>query len=537
MFAVLCKAKVFSKLDLTSGYYCVRMDEKSKELTAFGSELGLYEFNVMPMGLTNSSATFQRLMDKVFKELIGSIVIVYLDDILIFSETLEEHLKHVKLVISILSNFNLKIKLVKCQFYQTAIKFLGHIVSNGEVRPDNDKTKALYQFIQPNKLVQVQSFLGLATYYKKFIKDFSAIAKPLYEAKEVEGILLWSEEQGAALNMLREAICGKNVLILPNFEEDFFVETDACNYGIGAVLSQKKEGFLKPVNFFSKHLTKAELNYSTSEKELYAIVRALEYFKYILLGKKFFVITDHKPLKWLLNKPEPASRLARWLIRLQPFDYEIQYRAGKKNGNADGLSRMPIGNLDVNEEEDADANNFVLNINNAFVQQDEDIVKLQNEDQVLVELKALIIKFGELQPIVKDSHSDALKSWLGEYKNLKLINDIIFREYENSKVKKTHLQLVVPVSLRKKVIELCHDNVLSGHLGRDKTWSRIRERYFWPGCQMETADYVKNCMVCKKVKITPPRVAPLVPLKPTRPLEIVCWDICGPLPLTKKKRQ
>ena len=311
MFHKLSKAKVFTTLDLASGYYQVRMHPDSRKFTAFSCEHGFFEYNVMPMGLSNACATFQRLMNTVLNELIGTICFVYLDDIIIYSSSFEEHLDYVKIVVERLRNNRLKVKLIKCKIAQVKIEYLSHEISDGKISPGKKKTEALYKFKQPQTIRQVQSFIGLGSYYRKFIPQFSKIISPLIRCTEKVKKFDWTDECQQAFNVIRHLVCSEPILTLPDFDKEFRLEADASHYGVGAVISQKYDKSWKPVAYFSKHLSKTERNYSTSEKELLAIILAIEHFRQFLNGKEFEVFTDHQPLKYYLTADELSPKLER----------------------------------------------------------------------------------------------------------------------------------------------------------------------------------------------------------------------------------
>lgn len=314
MFALLKKARWYRKLDLFSGYYQCPMEEKSRQYTAFTCEWGLFEYLVLPMGLTNSPATFQRMTNNILKEYIDlGIALVFLDDILIFSETLDDHIKHVRLIVERLDLHSLKINLKKCEPAKNEIIFLGHVISEGELKTDQSKVEALYMYKRPNTLRQLQSFLGLAQYYRKFVKNFSITASSLFDlisnTKDPKK-LIWVEECQEAFEKIRSCLSSEKVLILPDLTQPFILDTDACNIGFGAVLGQLIDAVIRPVAYFSKHLSPAQKRYSTTEKELLAIVLSCEHFHQYLYGRSFEVFSDHQPLSWVLSNKKLNSRLA-----------------------------------------------------------------------------------------------------------------------------------------------------------------------------------------------------------------------------------
>jgi hypothetical protein len=357
MFALLAKAKWFTKLDLFSGYYQIRMAEQSCQYTAFTCEWGLYEYVAMPMGLTNAPATFQRMMNQVLHVFIAEgFVSVYLDDILIYSSTLAEHVVHVQRVVEQLRKSGLLVKLKKCEIAKSHTQFLGHIFDSGEIKPDPSKIEALYRYIRPSTVKQLQSLLGLAQYYRKFVHNFSIIAAPLYvlTSANPKVPLQWDKGTDTAFQALRQALTTEHVLILPDFNKVFRLDTDASNDGMGAILSQAVGQDHRPIAYFSKHFSDAQKKYSTTEKELLAMVLAVEHFHQYLYGKQFEICADHQPLSWLRSTKKPNARLARWLIRLKNYEFTIRYRPGATHCNGDALSRWgdePTAHTVLEEDE------------------------------------------------------------------------------------------------------------------------------------------------------------------------------------------
>ena len=339
IFTKLSKSKYYTVVDLTSGYYQVPLDPNSRKYTAFRYGDHQYEYLRMPMGITGAVETFQKMMNEALGDYLHTICEVYLDDIVIHSENLEEHVKHVKMVADRLASYNFQIKLEKCQIALDKIEFLGHTISNGTIQPNQKKVEDLFKYTTPLTEKQIHSFIGLGSYYRKFIPNFASITIPLHEALKQKKII-WTQECEHAVNAIRQYLVQEPVLILPDIQKPFRVDTDASGYGVGAILSQEKEGNWHPVAYFSKALSPCQQRYSTTERELLSIVLAVEHFQIFLYGEKFTVVTDHEPLKHLLKTKEPASRLIRWRWRLSKFDFTIVYRKGIKNGNADALSRF-----------------------------------------------------------------------------------------------------------------------------------------------------------------------------------------------------
>ena len=323
------------------------MAEADREKTAFSTPNGLYQFKVMPFGLSGAPATFQRMMDKLIQGL-GACTAVYLDDIIIFSENWKEHIQHVREVLFRLRRNNLTAKAKKCQFAMEC-KYLGHVVGNGQVKPDPEKVLAVSQFPNPLTKKEVRGFLGLTGYYRKFIENYAKIALPLTDLtkKCLPDKVNWTEECDTAFKTLKRALCQAPILNNPDFNAAFILQTDASDRGVGAVLSQlNNEGRDRPIAFFSRKLLPREQRYSTVEKECLTIKLAVEAFKVYLLGKEFIIQTDHRSLVWLDRIKEKNRRLTRWSLALQPYKYKIEHRAGKANGNADALSRAATDSTD-----------------------------------------------------------------------------------------------------------------------------------------------------------------------------------------------
>ena len=326
----------FSKLDFDCGYFQLRMNENSRKYTAFSCEFGFFEWAAMPMGLKNAGASFQREMDELLKEYSGKFCDVYLDDIIIYSKSVEEHQNHLRIVFEKIRNASLKIKLKKCKFFETKIEYLGYVIENGTIRPSPTKTESLFKFEKPKTIKRVLAFLGLASYYRRFINDFATIASPLYRATTNTSKLEWNEDCEKSFETLRKVLTETDqVLRLPNFDLPFKLETDASDFGIGAVLSQQfdNENIWRPVAYYAKHMSKAERNYGTSEKELLAVVKSIENFKQYLYGREFTLVTDHQPLIWLMTMKNPAARLARWITRMEQYEFKIIHRKGKIHNN------------------------------------------------------------------------------------------------------------------------------------------------------------------------------------------------------------
>ena len=335
-------ANWFTTLDLASGYWQVEMNESDKEKTAFITHKGLYEFNVMPFGLCNAPGTFQRLMNYVLQEFLGKFVAVYLDDIIIYSKTFEQHIDHIGQVFRALRKAILKIKLKKGYFCFPNLAFLGHIMGRNGISPDPTKVEKIKSFPEPQNLKELRGALGLFSYYRKFVKNFSNIAKPMLMLLKKDTPFIWTEKQQEAFNFLKKCLMEAPILQYPDFEKPFVLYTDSSGTGLGAVLSQiddeKRE---RVIAYASRSLNKAECNYGITDQECLAVVWAIKHFEQYLGLLPFKVVTDHSALKFLQTAEIPTGKRARWIMYLQQFNFEIVHRPGKENKNADALSRIP----------------------------------------------------------------------------------------------------------------------------------------------------------------------------------------------------
>lgn len=354
-------SKYFTTLDLTSGFHQIKIDPNDATKTAFSTPLGHFQFNRMPFGLKNAPATFQRMMDNVLSGLQGTRCFVYLDDIVVYSDTLDNHATKLREVLKRLSDFNLKLQVDKCEFLKKDVMYLGHLITENGVKPDPEKIKVVKEFPIPLTAKEIKSFLGFAGYYRRFIPNFSHITQPLTKLLKKDAPFMWTSLQQDAFERLKTSLCSEPILQYPDFKTPFNLTTDASNFAIGGVLSQGEIGKDLPIAYASRTLNKAESNYSTIEKELLAIVWTIKHFRPYLYGRKFNIITDHKPLTWLFNVKDPGSRLVRWRLKLEEYDYAITYKPGKFNLNADALSRIKdtqtnVKNVKSHSDEDTYSN-------------------------------------------------------------------------------------------------------------------------------------------------------------------------------------
>lgn len=337
-------AKYFCTLDLASGYWQVPLDDDAKAKSAFVVPGGLYEFQVMPFGLCNAPSTFERLMENILVGLQWKILLVYLDDVIVFGSTIPEMIARLEMVLQRLRNANLKLKPKKCNLFQKEVLYLGHVVSAEGVKTDPTKVEAVKSWPTPSNPTEVRSFLGLASYYRRFVQKFSDVVKPLTNLTKKDQPFIWTGECEEAFAAMKESLTTAPILAYPRLEVGFILDTDASNFALGAVLSQEQEGRERVIAYASRTLNKAEQNYCVTRRELLAIVVFLKHFRHYLYGQQVRVRTDHGALRWLLQFKNPEGQLARWLEVISQYRLTLEHRAGRIHSNADGLSRRPCVN-------------------------------------------------------------------------------------------------------------------------------------------------------------------------------------------------
>ncbi|GJU23455.1 putative reverse transcriptase domain-containing protein [Tanacetum coccineum] len=335
LFDQLQGSSVYSKIDLRSGYHQLRVREEDIPKTAFRTRYGHYEFQVMPFGLTNAPAVFMDLMNRVCKPYLDKFVIVFIDDILIYSKNKKEHEEHLKLILELLKKEELYAKFSNCEFWIPKVQFLGHVIDSKGIHVDPAKIESIKDWTSPKSPTEIRQFLGLAGYYRRFIEGFSKIAKPMTKLTQKKVKFEWGDKQEAAFQLLKQKLCSAPILALPEGSEDFIAYCDASKKGLGAVLMQRE----KVISYASRQLKIHEKNYTTHDLELGAVVFALKIWRHYLYGTKCTVFTDHKSLQHILDQKELNMRQRRWLELLSDYDCDIRYHPGKANVVADALSR------------------------------------------------------------------------------------------------------------------------------------------------------------------------------------------------------
>ncbi|XP_043812189.1 uncharacterized protein LOC122723569, partial [Manihot esculenta] len=481
-------ARYFTKIDLMSGYHQIRMKPGDEWKTAFKTKYGLYEWLVMPFGLSNAPSTFMRLMNHVLRAYLGKFVVVYFDDILIYSRSLDEHIEHVRLVLQVLRKESLYAKLKKCTFCIDRLVFLGFVVSAQGIEVDEEKVKVIKEWPIPKSISDVRSFHGLASFYRRFVRDFSTIAAPLTGIIKKEVGFKWGEEQQKAFDSLKGKLTSAPILSLPNFDKTFEIECDASGIGIGAVLMQEK----KPIAYFSEKLNGAHLNYSTYEKELYALVRALDVWQHYLLPKEFVIHTDHESLKHLKGQGKLNKRHGKWVEFIEQFPYVIKYKHGKDNVVADALSRRYA----------------LINVMSSKLLGFEHVKDLYIND----------VDFGNV--FVACKH--------GAFNSFYRHDGYLFKGKK----------LCVPrCSMRDLLVLESHCGGLMGHFGVHKTYDTLFEHFYWPSMRKDVEKVCASCIACRQAKSKSMPHGLYMPLPvPSSPWMDISMDFVLGLPRTRRGR-
>lgn len=497
-------ARYLSSMDIKSAYWQVPVKPSSREYTAFTVPgRGLFQFKRMPFGLTNAPATWQRLIDQVLGVDLEEYVLVYLDDIIIISPDFETHLDVLEKVFDRLTRAGLTVSREKCKFCMPSLRYLGYFVDSRGLRVDIDKVKAILDIPPPQNPKEVRSFLGIAGWYRRFVKDFSTIIAPLTRLTQKNVKFIWTEECNKSFELIKNQLVSAPILTCPDFSKPFVLQTDASAFGIGAVLTQQFEDGEKVISYLSRSLTRSERNYSTTERECLSVIWAVEKLRYYLEGTQFTVITDHASLVWLHNLKDPSGRLARWAVRLQPFNFRIIHRKGKENIVPDYLSRSVPVSIDV------------VDVANQF------------ED-----FKNTTDKWYKKMLRQVENTPDKFPQWRIEHD---LLYKYVRCNLPELAEEADYWKIIVPKDKRKALISKHHDDVRSGHVGSYKTYWRIHNHYFWPMMRADVTKYVKNCRTCAQYKLEQKSPAGLMGRRPNieRPWQMISLDFMGPFPRSK----
>ena len=575
----LSGARLFSTLDLKSAYAQVPIAEEDKYKTAFSTPLGLFEYNRMPYGLCNSPASFQRLMMTIFRQELHDQILIFLDDLLIFSRTFEEHLGKLRTVLSRLRMHNLKVEPAKCHLFQREVTYLGHKISKEGISTEDIKIETIRDWPAPTCPSEVLTFVSMAGYYRRFIPNFSQRSLPLYKlvnadpnkGKKKKPFRKWNKELvpwdwtqecDAAFKDLKLALTSAPILGFADFSSPFTLETDASYQGLGAVLSQLQDGKPRVIAYASRALRGAEKNhvrYNSMKLELLALKWAVtEKFRDYLLGNQFVVLTDNNPLKYIMTTAKLGAVEQKWVSELSRFNFEVRYRSGRRNGNADALSRRPHPEVSENLEDSGELDVADVAAVMGLTTLPEDLRKtcsdipftaimaetqvecpttpvfpsltklelseLQQKDPHLGRVIHLLRTFGSSLDRKKlQKENPVVKTILRQAEKLEFREGTLQRRITDPKSQEEVCQVVLPQSLRSTILEGLHNNM--GHQGIERTEALLRQRCYWPRLHSDVCDWIHNCTRCALAK--PPNKEIRTPMKSisaSRPLEVVSID-------------
>nr|GEZ81515.1 putative reverse transcriptase domain-containing protein [Tanacetum cinerariifolium] len=453
LFDQLQGACCFSKIDLRSGYHQLRVKEEDILKTAFRTRYGHFEFTVMPFGMTNAPTVFMDLMNRVCKPYLDKFVIVFIDDILIYSRSEEEHEAHLKTISDLLKKEKLYAKFSKCEFWLKEVQFLGHMVNREGIHADPSKVESEKNWKTHESPIEIRLFLGLAGYYRRFIENFSKIAKPLTLLTQKNKTYVWDDKQDEAFRILKEKLCNAPVLALPDGPNDYVVYCDASKQGFGCVLMQRG----KVIAYASRQLKTHENNYTTHDLELGTVVFALKIWRQYLYGMKSVIYTDHKSLQYIFDQKESNMRQRRWIELLSAYECEIKYHPGKANVVADALSRK------------------------------------ERLKPRRVRAMSITIHYG-LKTKILEAQGEASKDLKAPAKWLKGL-ETHFKRRDNGGIYFFDRIWIPSVGgVRKLIMDEAHTSRYSIHLGADKMYYDLRDLYWWPGMKKDIAEYVSRCL-------------------------------------------
>ena len=582
IFDTLGEAKVFSCLDCQQGYWQVSVAEEDRHKTAFRCFLGLYQWRRVPFGLKTAPATYQRLMTHILSGYIGKFCHCFIDDVIIFSATFEEHLEHLRLVFARLKWAGIKLKPSKCTLAKEKVHYLGHVVSPGEIRPDPGNVSKIRDLETPTTVKQVRTFLGMASYYRGFVRDFSRRARPLTELTKQDVTFKWEQDEEAAFEDLKDALTKEPVLALPDFTKPFVLMTDGSTTGLGAVLGQHHDGEPRErvIGYASRRTSRLEESYSACELECMALVWATRHFRDYILGRKTEVITDHWALKWLQDLKNPNPRLQRWRIALQEFDLNISHKPGKQHRNADFLSRMYEDERrrekegidkgtseETGEQVQEEVTGLVAVVTRSMatrkkgsvVEEEEEKNEREERPTTPTEVKDEVTAQRESPPLITeesprlpksgrqalidlqkhDEDCQQLKqtveegnpppSW-AKLHTFRLSDDGVLERVSTSRHGELQVQIVLPQSLVRPAVQDAH----AGHLKVGKTLGNLKRSFFFRNMYTICFDYISGCPECQQKDRGRKLQAPLGDMpKPLGAWHTVAVDVLGPLPQTR----
>ena len=559
------QTEIYSTLDLRSGFWQVPLDPATKHKSAFITHKGVYEFNRLAFGMMNSPMTFQCLMAKVLKELNFKIALVYIDDILIFSKSFKEHLHHLQLVFSKLRQAKLKLNPGKCHFATRTVKYLGHIISKDGIRVNPENTEKVKNFQRPRNSKDVKSFLGMANYYRKFVKDYAHIAAPLNALLKKNQKFHWTPACEKSFGQLKEKLTSAPILAFPKLDKPFILTTDASEYANGYILSQIQNNREHVISYGGRALRGSELQWHITDKEALALVEGIQHYKHYLSNQEFTVYTDNVSVKYLQRIKDCQGRLGRWSLLLQGYNFKILHRAGSKNP-ADCLSRQHHENSHKEHSSDLAEHLYSVSANHENYNELTEVTLLypgETVDNVLSALENVNnqpdVDLPDLAREQRKCHDfrDSIaykqsgqvpqdpaiaRRVVAESYNYEMENGIL-KHFYSKRCKKVPRderlvkQIAVPKSLRDDILRSYHDCIAGGgHQGFERTYAALRNKYYWPSMYNDINQYVQTCEICQQTKRAYHSKPPPLQPQPTHDI-FNRWhmDILSGLPTTKDK--
>lgn len=551
LLAQLGKAEWFSTIDLSQGFFQIPVAPNDIQKTAFLCHRGKFEFVRMPFGVSGGPATFQKTMDKVFSTYLHDFCLTFLDDIIIYSKSLDDHIDHLRQVFSCLQKAGFTANPKKLQLFKRKLQFLGHVISPGQCRPDPSKVSVVKDFSVPTSIKELQSFLGLAGYYRSFIKGFASMASPLTKLLQKNTPWRWEQQEEQSFISLKEALANQAVMSLPDLNRPFTIETDASGTGLGAVLLQENvdTGLLQPIAFISRALRQHEKQYTVQEWECLSVVWAVDKFRPYIEMASFTVLCDHASLSWMFSTEVTSNRVKRWVLRLQGMNCVIKYRKGASNIPADTLSRYPP--REVSDEPSINQSwigeeVFPLDVPNeppgikfetscviskatgppADVETLQNISELHRAQLQDDELAAAISYLLSTSPSPNTSLCPRIKTIVSE-STLTADGILVNTSAQGQDI------IWLPSQLRGLVLEICHSSPLGGHMGYWRTLHKIRQNYVWLGMRKDIRDFVRSCPVCQTSKPRNTKPSGFMDSTPaSQPFLELSIDLIGPLPRT-----
>ena len=531
--ALMRGSKYFSVMDCDSCYWQIPLDRKSMEKTTFTCHLGTFMFKVMPFGLKCAPASCVRAMDRIFKDENRRISFIYMDDLICYSDTPEEHIRRLSILFDRMTEHGLKLKAKKCQFANDSVNYLGHTITVEGISPDRSRLQALLENPAPSSVDNIRSFLGFCGFYRNYVINFTMIAAPLTKLLKKNSTFVWGEEQQVAHQTLIKALINAPILAHYDPAQKTELRVDASNLGLGAHLVQIDGERKQLLACASRTLLKHERNYSTTEKECLAIVFGLKKFRPYLFGRKFTVVTDHCGLCYLMSAKDLENRLARWSLKVMDYDFEIIYNKGAKHQDADYLSRNPFEEKEVSPEILEKEPDLTVSVVRFEIEAEpidftdwtpNNTIEEQKKDPILKELYNLC----EHPELLSQNQKEKFR------RTYQIKGGLLYKK--NNVFGEDKFVLCLPLSLVPQILFYAHDSPIAAHFGQRKTYWRIVQNFFWRGMATDIRNYVRTCKECQFRKTNNALTHSYqgsLPI-PHNVFESIAIDIVGPLPTTEE---